>query len=120
MSDAVKIALISMVGGVVIAYITNVVAKKVQETKAAKQPKDRMEQMFDGYERLIKQMADEDERKARIIRDQQREILEMKKKLTSMEDNLAIAQDDLIESHKSKQLLTKELNKMRQEYSHSK
>lgn len=120
MSDAVKIAIISMIGGVIIAYITNVVAKKVQETKAAKQPKDRMEQMFDGYERLIKQMADEDERKARIIRDQQKEIVEMKLKLTQMEDNLATAQDDLIESHKSKQLLTKELDKMRREYLTSK
>lgn len=120
MSDAVKIAIISMIGGVIIAYITNVVAKKVQEQKAAKQPKDRMEQMFDGYERLIKQMAEEDERKARIIRDQQFEIAEMKKKLTAMEDNLANAQDDLIESHKSKQLLTDELNKMRKEYLHSK
>jgi len=120
LSEPVAIALISTVGGIAIAYITNVVAKKVQENKAAKQPKDRMEQMFDGYERLIKQMADEDERKARIIRDQQKEIVEMKLKLNAMEDNLATAQDDLIESHKSKQLLTKELHKMRQEYSHRK
>lgn len=120
MSDAVKIALISMVSGIAIAYITNVLAKRVQENKAKKQPKDRMEQMFDGYERLIKQMADEDERKARIIREQQKEITEMKLKLSSMEDNLATAQDDLIESHKSKKLLTKELEKMRHEYLNSK
>lgn len=120
MSDQVVVALIGMIGGIVVAYITTVVAKKVQEKKAEKQPKDRMEQMFDGYERLIKQMADEDERKARIIRDQQKEIAEMKIKLNAMEDNLANAQDDLIESHKSKQLLTKELDKMRREYTHSK
>lgn len=120
MSEAVQIAIISMIGGIVIAYITNVVAKKVQEKKAEKQPKDRMEQMFDGYERLIKQMADEDERKAKIIRDQQREIAAMKIKLTEMEDNLSTAQDDLIESHKSKKLLTQELDKMRKEYLHSK
>lgn len=120
MSDAVKIAIISMIGGVLVAYITNVVAKKVQANKASKQPKDRMEQMFDGYERLIKQMASEDERKATIIRDQQKEIAEMKLKLNTMEDNLALAQEDLIESHKSKLLLTKELDKMRREYTHRK
>lgn len=120
MTEAVQIAIISMIGGIIIAYITNVVAKKVQEKKAEKQPKDRMEQMFDGYERLIKQMADEDERKATIIRDQQKEIIEMKQKLNDMEDNLARAQDDLIESHKSKQLLTKELDKMRREYTSTK
>lgn len=120
MSEAVQIAIISMIGGIAIAYITNVVAKKVQEKKAEKQPKDRMEQMFDGYERLIKQMATEDERKAQIIRDQQFEIVEMKKKLGEMEDNLQAAQDDLIKSHESKKILTQELDKMRREYMHSK
>ena len=120
MSEAVQIAIISMIGGIAIAYITNVVAKKVQEKKAEKQPKDRMEQMFDGYERLIKQMASEDERKATIIRDQQKEIVEMKQKLNDMEDNLAAAQEDLIKSHESKKLLTKELDKMRREYTSTK
>lgn len=116
MSEQVSIALISMIGGVIVAYITYVASKKVQQKKAEKQPKDRMEQMFDGYERLIKQMAEEDERKARIIRDQQAEIIDMKKKLNDMEENLQRAQDDLIESHRSKLTLTKELDKMRKEY----
>jgi hypothetical protein len=119
-SDPVAIALISTLGGVLIAYITNVVAKKVQEKKAEKQPKDRMEQMFDGYERLIKQMAEEDDRKVKIIRDQQVEISEMKKKLTSMERKLEDAQEELITSHQSKITLTKELEKMRREYKHVK
>lgn len=120
MSEQVAIALISMVGGVFIAYITYVASKKVQAKKAEKRPKDRMEQMFDGYERLIKQMASEDERKATIIRDQQKEISEMKLKLNKMEDSLALAQDDLIESHRLKLLLTKELDKMRKEYTNNK
>lgn len=115
-SEQVAIALISIVGGVIVAYITYVASKKVQAKKAEKQPKDRMEQMFDGYERLIKQMAEEDERKARIIRDQQLEINQMKNKLNTMEANLERAQDDLIKSHESKKTLTKELEKMRREY----
>lgn len=119
-SDAVSIALISTIGGIIIAYVTNVVAKKVQEKKAEKQPKDRMEQMFDGYERLIKQMAYEDERKAIIIRDQQAEISVMKKKLGEMEQSLESAQEELMNSHQSKVLLTKELEKMRKEYKHVK
>lgn len=115
-SDPVAIALISTIGGIFIAYITNVVAKKVQEKKAEKQPKDRMEQMFDGYERLIKQMADEDARKAQIIKDQQAEIHRMKQKLTEMEDSLETAQDELMKSHESKLKLTGELDKMRKQY----
>lgn len=120
MSDAVQIAIISMVGGVLVAYITNVVAKKVQEKKAEKQPKDRIEQMFDGYDRLIKQMAAEDERKAQVIRDQQIEINEMKKKLNEMEQNQVQLQEELMDSHKSKHILTKELDKIRKEYTSSK
>jgi hypothetical protein len=116
LSDNVQISIISAVSGIAIAYIVNVAAKKVQENKAQKQPKDRMEQMFDGYERLIKQMSEEDERKARVIRDQQIEINQMKQKLTSMEDNLQHAQDELIDSHQSKVKLTRELEKMRHEY----
>lgn len=120
LSENVQISIISTLGGIVIAYIVNVAAKKVQEKKAEKQPKDRMEQMFDGYERLIKQMADEDARKARIIHDQQIEINEMKKKLITMEDNLQAAQDELIDSHESKLTLTRELEKMRKEYKSAK
>lgn len=115
-SDPVAVAIVSTFGGIVIAYITNVVAKKVQERKAAAQPKDRMEQMFDGYERLIKQMAAEDERKARIIKDQQTEIHRMKVKLNEMEENLENAQDELIKSQNSKLKLTDELDKMRKQY----
>lgn len=116
LAEGVQIAIVSMIGGVIVAYITNVVGKKVQAKKAEKQPKDRMEQMFDGYERLIKQMATEDERKALIIKEQQHEITEMKQKLNDMEDSLIRAQDELIASHKSKQILTRELDKLRQEY----
>ena len=115
-SDPVAIALISTLGGIFIAYITNVLAKKVQEKKAEKQPKDRMEQMFDGYERLIKQMADEDARKAQIIKDQQADIHRMKQKLNQMESSLETAQDELIKSHESKVELTKELDRMRKQY----
>lgn len=120
MSEQVQIAIISMIGGIAVAYITYVSAKKVQAKKAEKQPKDRMEQMFDGYERLIKQMAAEDERKAQIIIAQQGEILKMKKQLTDMEKELQASQDDLIESHRTKITLTEELDKMRKEYQSTK
>lgn len=115
-SDPVAISFISVVGGGVFTLLTIYVQKKVQETKAKRQPKDRMEQMFDGYERLIKQMATEDDRKAGVIRDQQLEIQEMKKKLTKMEESLAVAQEELLDSHESKQKLTQELDKMRKQY----
>lgn len=116
MSDAVQIAIISMVGGVLVAYITNVVAKKVQEKKAEKQPKDRVERLFDEYERIIRELSKEDDRKAVIIREQQAEIAEVKRKLSELEAQLAVTQYELIDSRKSKHILTKELDKIRKEY----
>lgn len=115
-SDQVLITFISVIGGGILTLATVFVQRRVAETKAKKQPKDRMEQMFDGYERLIKQMAVEDDRKALIIHNQQQEIAVMKKKLTEMEDNLLQAQEELMDSHESKQKLTDELNKMRKQY----
>lgn len=115
-SDAVLISFISVVGGGIFTLITVFIQRKVQETKARKQPKDRMEQMFDGYERLIKQMSLEDDRKAQVIRDQQAEITAMKQKLNDMEDALVRAQEELLDSHASKQKLTQELMKMKKQY----
>lgn len=115
-SDQVLISFISVIGGGFFTLLTVYVQRKVQENKAKKQPKDRMEQMFDGYERLIRQMADEDDRKASIIKDQQVEIAAMKQKLSEMEAALAQAQDELLDSHTSKQRLTDELMKMKKQY----
>lgn len=116
MSDAVIISIVSMVGGVLVAYIANVAAKKVQIKRASKQPKDRMEQMFDGYDRLIKQMSAEDERKAAIIHSQQKEINFMKDRLVQMETSLVTAQDELIDSNRAKKQLIHELDKIRKQY----
>lgn len=115
-SDAVLISLISVVGGGIFTLATIYVQRRVAENKAKKQPKDRMEQMFDGYERLIKQMSIEDDRKAKVIRDQQVEIHAMKEKLAEMEESLANAQEELLQSLSSKQKLTDELMKMKKQY----
>lgn len=116
LSDQVLISLISVVGGGAFTALTVILQRKVQENKVKKQPKDRMEQMFDGYERLIKQMALEDDRKAAIIVAQQTEIAAMKQKLAQMEEDLIQAQNDLMDSHVSKQKLTEELMKMKKQY----
>lgn len=109
-SDPVAIAAITTAGGIIIAYITNVVAKKVQARRVQAQPKDRMEQLMDGYERLIKQKDIEDERKTRIIGRLEKEvetlgdeILEFKTQLKeSKEENVGLRSllADLRREHK--------------------
>lgn len=80
-NNSVAISLISTLGGITIAYITNVLAKRVQVKREAKEPKDRMEQLFDGYDRALKQKdADNDELRA-MLREAQDQLREVEKKL---------------------------------------
>lgn len=120
MSDAVKIAIISAIGGVVIAYITNVVAKKVQETKAEKQPKDRMEQMFDGYERLIRQKDTEDDRKQQYIKTIEAELTATKLHVSKLEEALTATSQELFQSRNENKELKDMLEEMREEYKKTK
>lgn len=116
MSEAVILAVISMVGGIIIAYITNVAAKKVQERKVEKQPKDRMEQMFDGYERLIKQKDVEDDRKVKAMQSLEEELAFTRQTVARLEQSLAETQKELEASREENTELRALLREMRKEY----
>lgn len=116
MSDAVKIAIVSSLGGVLVAYFTYVASQKVQAKKAAKQPKDRMEQMFDGYERLIKQKDIEDDRKQKYIKVIELELEATKKHVSKLEDAMELTNDELARSRAENLELKQMLDDMRKEY----
>jgi hypothetical protein len=120
MSEQVLISLISAVSGIGVAYIVNVAAKKVQERKAEKQPKDRMEQMFDGYERLIKQKDVEDDRKARTMKSLEEELTFTRKTVARLEKALEDTQKELEISRDENKELKVLLHRMRVEYQHVK
>lgn len=105
-----------MLGGLGTAYIINVAAKRVQAKKAEKQPKDRMEQMFDGYERLIKQKDAEDDRKQRYIKVIENELAATKLHQNKLEEALERTADELEESRKENIILKQQLDEMRKEY----
>lgn len=116
MNDQIAISLISTVGGVVIAYIVNVAAKKVQKTKAEKEPKDRMEQMFDGYERLIKQKDAEDDRKVKTMKALEEELTFTRQTVQRLEHALEETQQELELSRQENIELKEMLEQMRKEY----
>ena len=120
MNEQVAISLISAVSGVVIAYIVNVAAKKVQENKEKNNPKDRMEQMFDGYERLIKQKDIEDERKVKAIQLLEQELTLTRETVQRLERALIDTQAELEVSRQENEELKSMLNQMREEYSKKK
>lgn len=120
LSENVQISIISALSGIVIAYIVNVAAKKVQEKKAEKQPKDRMEQMFDGYERLIKQKDLEDDRKQKYIKIIEDELTATKLHVGKLEEAMERTNEELEQSRVENQQLKDQLDAMRIEYQHVK
>ena len=116
MNDSIAVSLISAASGIVVAYIVNVAAKRVQASKEKQDPSDRMEQMFNGYERLIKQKDLEDERKARLIDELEEEIRMTRQMVKNLEHALAISQQELQRSREDNQELKDMLEQMREEY----
>ena len=120
MNDSVAVSLISAFSGIVVAYIVNVAAKRVQARKVSQGPVDRMEQMFNGYERLIKQKDIEDERKARLIDELGEEIKRTRQMVSDLEHALAVSQQELQRSREDNQELKDMLKRMRDEYKRNK
>ena len=116
MNDSIAVSLISAASGIVVAYIVNVAAKRVQARKEKQDPVDRMEQMFDGYERLIKQKDLEDARKERQISELEEEIRMTRQMVKNLEHALAISQQELQRSREDNQELKDMLEQMREEY----
>ena len=108
-NESVVISIISAISGIIVAYIVNVAAKKVQHRKDKQGPVDRFEQMFDGYDRLIRQKDAEDERKALLIIELQREISLAKEMVRQLEEELNRSRIDIA-------ALKDELDAMRDEY----
>ena len=115
-NESIIIALISAISGIVIAYFVNVASKKVEKQKAKKEPNDRMEHMFDGYERLIKQKDVEDERKAKLIAELELELIATRDVVLKLEHSLAITKQELELSRKENRELEDTLKTMRREY----
>ena len=111
-SEPIAVSIVSAVSGIAIAYIVNVASKRVQQKKAKDGPIDRMEQMFDGYERLIKQKDIEDERKAVLIAELKEELMAARKMVIKLERDLEVSRNENLE-------LIELLSSMRQEYKES-
>lgn len=115
-SENVQISIVSAISGIIIAYIVNIAAKKVQEKKAEKQPKDRMEQMFDGYERLIRQKDLEDDRKQKYIKVIEDELTATKIHVNKLEEAMERTNQEYAQSRVENQQLKEQLDAMRKEY----
>lgn len=115
-NSPVLVSLISAAGGILITYITYVASQKVQNKRAARQPKDRMERMFDGYERLIRAKDLEDERKTKTITNLENMVEQLEKEVNDAKDLVARTRQDQQVSKDENVELRKSLRELRQAY----
>lgn len=115
-SNSVLIAIIGAFGGIVTAYITYVASQHVQNKRAKRQPRDRMEQMFDGYERLIKAKDLEDERKTRTILTLEKMTDHLQSDLRQTKTLLATTREEVKESKMENSELRQSLKELRKSY----
>lgn len=109
LSDQVQTAIISTIGGIIIAYIVNVAAKRVQLNRQLKQPKDRVEQLFDGYERALKQKDQDNAELRALLQDAQRQLGEVRDTLSRTDEKLTHSKQQNIELQAS-------LDRLRNDY----
>lgn len=115
-TKSIILSLISGLSGIAIAYIVNVASKKVTANRQKMSGKDRMEQMFDGYERLIKQKDVEDDRKVKAIQALEEELTYTRETVNRLEKALSETQSELTISRQENKELHELLSKMRKEY----
>lgn len=115
-SDPVAISIVTAIGGVVVAYLTYVKSQKVQAKKAEGKPKDRMELVIEGYEKLIVQKDAQNERDARQIKAMAEEMDLMRKLMRKLEQQLADSQDAHERAVRENTELKEEIKKLRLEY----
>lgn len=115
-SDPVAVSIITAIGGGVVAYLTYVKSQKVQAKKADGKPKDRMELVIEGYEKLIVQKDAQNERDARQIKAMSEEMDLMRKMMRKLEQQLADSQDAHERAVRENTELKQEIKKLRLEY----
>lgn len=109
------------VGGIITTWLT---LKYQAYRKSKRQPIDRIEQIFSGYERLLKRKEEDDKRKDLIITGLENVIQELRKDAESLKDRLdesdQIIKDLRIQldaEHKTNESLRQEINHMKAQYS---
>lgn len=119
-SDPVAISIVTAIGGGIVAYLTYVKSESVKAKKAEGPPKDRMELVIEGYEKLIVQKDAQNERDARQIKAMSEEMGLMRDMMRKLEQQLADSQDAHDRAVRENGELKEEIKKLRLEYSTAK
>jgi membrane protein involved in colicin uptake len=119
-SDPVAISIITTIGGAIVAYFTYVKSQKVQAKKAQGVPKDRMELVIEGYEKLIVQKDAQNERDARQIKAMSEEMDRLRQLMRQLDQQLSDSQDAHERAIRENNELKEEIKRLRREYAAAK
>lgn len=103
-------AAISAVGGIVATYGAIQLRARIATRNLRRQPKDRMETIFDGYEKLIRQQQLDIDRKAKQLDQTQLAITHLQDELDKTKDIIQQYQEELMASREANRELVTQLD----------
>lgn len=117
MNDAEVVTLISTIGGIIIALIAYFTKQGIDKRSKSKQPKDRMESIFDGYEGFIARQDKALENKDRQLAENQIIINRMQDQINAMQELIERQRVETDREREINRRLHVELDNMREQYS---
>ena len=120
LSDEVSVAAISTLGGIVVTYLTVKYKDRIVKKRLPHAPKDRMDNIFDGYERLITQLTTDMERKEGSIDRLEGIVQGLEDELAKTKSLLQETKQQLHESQLQRRDMSEQLKIMREEYTNTK
>lgn len=114
LEPSITVALIAGIFGVITTWLT--IKYKDRVVKKTQRPKDRMETIFDGYEKLILQQQAEIDRKTSVINSLEGIVDRLEQELMRTRQLLDTAQEELQETKKDSAMLKSQFDTMRRDY----
>lgn len=119
-TENVTVQIVIVIGSIVTTYLT--VKYKDRILNAGNKPdapKDRMEQIFDGYEKLIVQQQEDIERKTAIIAQLEGIVAKLRRDLDTTTNLLEDAREEVKQAKAQNNRMKKQLDEIRQGYNKS-
>lgn len=107
-------------GGILTTWLTLKYKDRIVARNRDQKPKDRMDTIFDGYEKLILQQQADIERKTVQIVSTQKIVEQLQKELDNTKELVHRQQDELEDSRQRNLELQSQLTDMKKEYGSSK
>lgn len=112
----VLVALIAAIAGIITTWLTVKYKDRVIRKTTSSKPRDRMDTIFDGYERLILQQQTEIERKQGVISSLEDIIDKLEHELETTRSLLSSTKAEMAETRRTNTDLKHHLTRLRKEY----